>query len=193
MSSTSQTTHVYDKTRTGPYPPRRQSGMTFNETFRALFPAILAVLLSLIVLSAFNHMDSSVVTWMNHKGINFPGLSTFRQHIPSDPYSAESLIKLSEPKQQQLMNPPVKRPLNWAEYEKLGPLTKGSYWEMKGRAEEEKERQLAAKEGRPWTPKSINKQANVFDHKKYEALGAKTSASYWQTKARMEEERLRQL
>ncbi|EFA74737.1 hypothetical protein PPL_11768 [Heterostelium album PN500] len=167
MSSTTHTTHhVYDKSRPGIYPKRsiqQQQTITFNETFRTLFPAVLAVLLSLIVLSAFNHMDSSMLSWIQQKGINdVKGHKITESLIPFDTKN-------------KVMNRPNK-PSTMTEYEGLSHL----YWETKFGHQ----KLLDAK-------KYCKKELEVVmrNYKPdYEALGSRTSASYWANKDRIEKE-----
>ncbi|KAF2071151.1 hypothetical protein CYY_007526 [Polysphondylium violaceum] len=132
-STGTETTYIYNKGRTGPYPARvqrRNKNITFNETFRALFPALLAVLLSLIVLTAFNQMgQNKFVNWIDETIISIPGY-TKEQGFQSNTFS----------------HPPFYRqktyPFDPVKYEALGPLTSSSYWETKGRELEMKEKKF---------------------------------------------------
>ncbi|EAL70612.1 hypothetical protein DDB_G0273273 [Dictyostelium discoideum AX4] len=168
--SFSETKYIYNKSRTGPYPARnvsrQQRSLTFNETFRALFPAVFAVLLSLMVLSAFNHLHGNkVIEWINDNAISIPG---YRKHSTTD---------LMERPTTEIMkiDGVGKPPFDLAEYEKLGPKTSGSYWANKGRGQEYQ-----------------NMKNRKIDYKsmintKYQSYGPFASSSYYENIGKMKE------
>ncbi|EGG17264.1 hypothetical protein DFA_08255 [Cavenderia fasciculata] len=162
-----------DRSRTGPYPPRPHiQRITFNETFRALFPAILAVLLSMIVLSAFNHVDPQVWQWIqkgNHYIPLFQKLSNNVDEISTPTYTSPS------------------GNIQWtsadrAKYEKLGAFTSSSYWESIGRQKEQQLRQQLT------VPKPMSAMS-IDRIRYYESLGPFTSSCYWESKGRFIENR----
>ncbi|KYQ90948.1 hypothetical protein DLAC_07828 [Tieghemostelium lacteum] len=162
MSSTSTQSKIEEKTRyhatkyrTGVYPQKRTRELSFNEIFRALFPAALAVVLSFIILSAFNSMgDIQWVHWLQNRSPNenkeskqlnkyYGPLNTYEM-LGSKTSSAywsnlerQKEMKLNEYKRNL-------KPLDWkkkgerVKYEDLGAKTSSSYWETKGRELEPK-------------------------------------------------------
>ncbi|EGC28541.1 hypothetical protein DICPUDRAFT_44134 [Dictyostelium purpureum] len=169
--SSSGTKYIYNKSRTGPYPAkssRQQRSLTFNETFRALFPAIFAVLISLMVLSAFNHFHGNkIIDWINDNAISIPGYkpSNSIMNIPT-----ANQVKLFDNKPQ---------PFDFDMYEKLGAKTSGSYWSNKGREMELKQHK--------------DRDLRKFTDRKYQSFGPLGSSSFWERKGRemeMEEKKV---
>eukprot|EP01132_Coremiostelium_polycephalum_P002028 gene2028-2495_t len=176
------TQRIVDKRRPGFYPQRPQHrSLTFNETFRALFPAILAVLLSLIAITAFNNIESSVwLDWVE---------DTFHFKIPGYYPSNKQIANIPPPifygPQSPFLDP---------NYEKLGPLTKGVYWETKhrrGMIETEQDNIIKLKEfQKRIKPLDLSKPK---DRKDYEELGPFTKGSYWEMLGRAKEQQQRLL
>ncbi|KAN0026110.1 hypothetical protein ACTFIV_007092 [Dictyostelium citrinum] len=160
--SFSETKYIYNKSRTGPYPARmvsrQQRSLTFNETFRALFPAVFAVLLSLMVLTAFNHLQGNkVIDWINDNAFTIPG------------YHKHSTDLIERPTTEIMTIDGIRKPpFDLAEYEKLGPKTSGSYWANKARGQEYQ-----------------NMKNRKIDYKsmintKYQSYGPFASSSYYE-------------
>ncbi|GAM24326.1 hypothetical protein SAMD00019534_075010 [Acytostelium subglobosum LB1] len=149
-----------------PQQVQQRRHITFNEAFKSMFPAIFAVVLSILALSAIRNQDS-LLSLFSYKG----NLGFFPDHKTTDPL----LNTISRP--EIFVANPRMPDFDREAYEKLGAFTSGIYWETKARLEEIERKKCISEQ----------QQLDAATNPEYEQLGAKCSSSYWENKYRLKE------